>query len=407
MSTTKVKSESIPKSTIFILALIASVNPLAMGMYVPSMPSIAKEFEASYGDVQLGLSVFFAFTALSQLLIGPLSDRFGRKPILLISIIAFIIGTILTIMADGLTPMIIGRALQAVGAAGIVLSRTIVRDMVTPAKVASYIGFVTMGMAVAPMIGPAIGGAVDQLFGWRTSFSLLGIFGFLVFVLVFFKLEETNTDKGLSFRSQFKQYGALLKEPTYWAFIMVVSLNGCIFFAFLGGAPAIASNVLGMAPAVYGAYFGLVALGYAIGNFISGKISEARGINFMMAVGGVISLLGASAPFIFYSAGHLTAFLLFVPATLIGVGNGMVLPSAVAGGVSVRDDSVGAATGLMGSIQIACAAVASYIAGLVVGADGSVVAPFLYLLAIIGVISVFAIYIAIKINQRREEILQM
>lgn len=404
MITPPQKSDSIPKFTIFVLALIASVNPLAMGMYVPSMPSIAKEFEVSYGDVQLGLSIFFACTALSQLIIGPLTDKFGRKPILLISLVIFLMGTVLTIMAHSMMPMMIGRVFQAIGAAGIVISRTIVRDMVTPRKVASYIGYVTMGMAVAPMLGPAIGGALDQLFGWRTSFSLLGLFGALVVLLVFFQLEETNKDTGLSFKKQFKQHGQLLRERVFWAFVAVVSFNGCIFFAFLGGAPAIASNVLDLSPAVYGGYFGLIALGYAVGNFISGKQAETKGIHFMMTAGGIVSLVGAGIPVVIFQIGVFTPWVLFMPAVLVGIGNGMVLPSAVAGGVSVRPDSTGAATGLLGSIQIGTAAIASYLAGRVVGDDGSIVEPFLSLVLITGIVSMITIYIAIQINKKRSQL---
>lgn len=387
---------AIKTPSLVLLALIAAINPMAMGMFVPSMPSIAAEFGTSYSQVQLGLSLFFASTAIAQLIIGPLSDQYGRRPVLLWSMTIFIIGTLATYLAASLLPLLMGRALQAAGAAGIVISRAIVRDTSPPHKAASLIGYVTMGMAIAPMLGPALGGLLDEHFGWRASFMLLGVFGVAVSGLIYFSLEETNTNRGMPFSRQFTQYGKLLRDGAFWSYVAVAAFTSCIFFAFLGGAPALADKVLGLSPSVYGAYFGITALGYAIGNFISGRKSEQLGLAFMLGIGGLIALLGAATPFIFFQLGLFSTATLFGPAIFIGIGNGMVLPSAVAGCVLAQPNSAGAASGLLGALQIGSGAIASSLAGHAVGANGTQVEPFLLVVTIIAAISIICIYHAIR-----------
>lgn len=391
---------AIKTPSLVLLALIAAINPMAMSMFVPSMPSIAAEFGTSYSQVQLGLSLFFASTAIAQLIIGPLSDQYGRRSVLLWSMVIFIIGTLATYLADSLLPLLMGRVLQASGAAGIVISRAIVRDTTQPHKAASLIGYVTMGMAIAPMLGPALGGLLDELYGWRTSFLLLGVFGVAVFGYIFFALEETNTNRGIPFATQFTQYGKLLRDGSFWAYVAVAAFTSCIFFAFLGGAPALANKVLGLSPSVYGAYFGITALGYAIGNFISGRKSEQLGLAFMLGIGGLVALLGAITPYIFFQFGMFSTATLFGPAIFIGIGNGMVLPSAVAGCVLARPNSAGAASGLLGALQIGSGAIASSLAGHAVGANGSNVEPFLLLITLIAAISIISIYVTIRRGAR-------
>ncbi len=364
------------------LVLASTLSPLAINIIVPSMPSLAEHFGTSYATVQLGLSLYLASMAGLQLLIGPLSDFFGRRPVMLGGILLFIVGTLLTLVAPDVYTFLAGRLVQTASAAGLVLSRAVVRDLFAQERAASMIGYVTMGMAVAPMVGPAIGGVLDTAFGWRSSFWLLLALGVVTFGALYVNLPETNARRGTPIRAQLRIYGELLQSFGFWLFALAGTLASAVFFGFLGAGPAIASGPLAMSPAAYGLWFALCALGYMIGNFISGRYSERVGVARMILTGALISLAGPLATLALYALDLFGVIALFVPMLLVGVGNGMTLPNATAGAISVRPDAAGAASGLLGSIQIGAGAASSVIAGLLVLGEGGIGRYCLFLTAI-------------------------
>lgn len=356
---------------LWILVLLSAVSPLAMNMFVPSMPTIAADLDAPYASVQLGLSLFLAMTAILQLISGPLSDRLGRRPVIIGGLIIFIIGTAITVLSTNVTVFLIGRIVQTASAVGMVLSRAIVRDVYPREKSASMIGYVVMGMAVAPMIGPAIGGYADNLFGWRASFIVMGAFGLVTLLSAMILLPETNKNQGQSFKQQASVWQSLLNSKTFWLLTLASGLASSVFFSFLGGGPSVSSNYLNQSPFEYGLYFSLCALGYAFGNFLSGRLSESRGIERMMVNGAALTLVGPVIALLLFSLGYEHPIVLFGPLILVGVGNGMTLPNIIAAGVSLRPEAAGAASGLLGALQIGMGAIGSVVAGVVVGEQGS------------------------------------
>jgi DHA1 family bicyclomycin/chloramphenicol resistance-like MFS transporter len=358
--------------SIVTLVVLSAVSPLAINIFLPSMPAMARDFGTSYATIQLGLSLYLAMTAILQIIAGPLSDFYGRRPVILVCLAIFLAGVALSLTATSPAVFIAGRVLQAASAAGIVLSRAIVRDLYEQERAASMIGYVTMGMAVAPMIGPAIGGLLDARFGWQASFWILFALGAIAFALASFDLPETNRGAGAPVSAQFGAYGDLFDSASYWMFALAATLASAVFFAFIGGAPAIASGPLAMAPWEYGLWFSLCALGYMTGNFISGLFSQRAGVMPMVLAGALMTLAGASATGIAYLSGFLTPFTLFAPMLLVGIGNGMTLPNATAAAVSIRPDAAGAAAGLLGALQIGLGAAASVAAGIFVSGDGGV-----------------------------------
>ena len=152
---------------IITLTLLAGLSALTMNIFLPSLPSMAAYFNAPYALMQLSVALYLALSAVLQILIGPISDRYGRRKTLLASLALFLLATVGTLLAATATQFLIFRMAQAVIASGMVLSRAVVRDMVSDAEAASMIGYVTMGMSLVPMIGPIIGGALDQAFGWQ------------------------------------------------------------------------------------------------------------------------------------------------------------------------------------------------------------------------------------------------
>ncbi len=352
------------------LVLLSAISPLAINIFVPSIPGMASEFAVPYAVIQLGLSLYLAMTALLQLAVGPMSDFFGRRPLLIGGMALFLGGTLLCLFAPSAALFLTGRMVQAAGAIGIVLSRAIVRDLFPQDRAASMIGYVTMGMAVAPMVAPAIGGILDDTFGWRASFWLLLAAGAVALAAVIFDLPETNRTRGRPVREQFAAYGSLLNSAPFWLFALSSSLASAVFFAFLGGAPALSSNQLALSSTQYGFWFTLCALGYMIGNFLSGRFSERAGVARMIFWGALLTLVGSAAPVVALWTGTFGAVALFVPMLLVGIGNGLTLPNATAGAVSIRPDAAGAAAGLAGAIQIGLGAIASVLGGIAASRAG-------------------------------------
>lgn len=352
---------------ILTLVLATATGALAMNVFLPSLPGIARHFNADYALVQLAVSLYLAATAVLQLFIGPASDRFGRRPVMLTCFAIFLVGSVATICAPTIELLLAARLLQAFSAAGMVLSRAIVRDTVSTDEAASKIGYITMGMSVVPMVGPAIGGILDEMYGWQASFLLTLGFGVLAFAVVFFDLGETNHSRSTSMMAQVKGYPELMRARRFWGYTLTAAFTSGTFFAFLGGGPYVSTEMLGLRPSQYGYYFALISVGYMAGNFLSGRFSRRIGINTMMLMGCTAAVIGLIGALTLFGAGYYHALSLFGPTVLVGLGNGMTLPNANAGIVSVRPHLAGSASGLGGSMQIGGGAVLAMVAGALLG----------------------------------------
>ncbi len=354
------------------LVLIAGVAALNMNIFLPSLPSMAAFFQADYALVQLTVSAYLGVTAILQLVIGPLSDRYGRRPVLIVSIVVFLLATLGCVLATNIYVFLTFRLIQASVAGGLVLSRAIVRDMVDTARAASMIGYVTMGMSLVPMVGPLIGGILDETFGWQASFLFTGLFGVIVLAIVAIDLGETISEKSGSFGSQVAAYPELLTSRRFWGYSLTAAFASGAFFAFLGGGPYVASEVLQVSPALVGFYFGFPACGYMLGNFLSGQYVQRVGINEMMLAGSIVAAAGMALSLLLFIAGFTHPLALFGPIFFLGLGNGMCLPSANAGIVSVRPNLAGSASGLGGALMIGGGAGLSAVTGALVNPETGV-----------------------------------
>lgn len=389
-----------PPPALITLILLAAVSPLAINLFVPSIPSIAADLDAPYATVQFGLSLYLIMTALLQLIIGPFSDLYGRRPVIYAGMSLFLVGTILCIMAASVEVFLAGRVLQAASATGMVLSRAIVRDVYPRHKAASAMGYMVMGMAVAPMVGPAIGGLIEEWLGWRMVFVALCVFGVVALVLAVVTLPETNRFRGMPLRAQVGSYRQLGRLPLFWLYAGAAGCCSAGFFAFLGGGPAVSSEYLGLSPSRFGIYFAIAAFGYAAGNFLTGRFSERRGLERMMLDGVSCSFAGPVIAIALYLAGieHPIAF--FGPLVLIGFGNGLMLPNAITAAISLRPEAAGAASGLLGALQIGIGAIVSIIAGLIVDANPSPL-PLSCLLAACELIAIPLTIAAVRMSRLR------
>ena len=345
------------------LVVATATGALAMNVFLPSLPGIARHFDTDYGVVQLAVSLYLAATAVLQLGIGPASDRYGRRPVMLACFVVFLAGSLAAVYAPNIELLLAARILQAFAAAGMVLSRAIVRDTVGADEAASKIGYITMGMSLVPMVGPIVGGFLDELYGWRSTFFVTLGFGVIAFTVVYLDLGETNRNKSPSLMAQVKNYPELFTSRRFWGYTLTAAFTSGTFFAFLGGGPYVATEILGLRPSEYGLYFAIISLGYMLGNFMSGRFSRQVGINAMMLTGNVVAAIGMLVSIVLFGVGVNHALSLFGPAAMVGIGNGMTLPNANAGIVSVRPHLAGSASGLGGSLQIGGGAALSVVAG--------------------------------------------
>jgi MFS transporter, DHA1 family, multidrug resistance protein len=384
------------------LVVIAGLSALNMNLILPSLPGIATYYQADYALVQLAVSGYLAVTGLLQLIIGPLSDRYGRRPVMVASLAIFLVATALAPFAPTIETFLVIRMLQASVVSGMVLSRAIVRDIVGPEQAASMIGYVTMGMTLAPMIGPVLGGVMEELFGWQSVFGALFLFGVVAFALVLTDLGETNLNRSASMLRQFGAYPELVRSRRFWGYSLTATFASGSFFSFLGGGPFVATTILGLPPSQLGLYFIFIALGYMTGNFFSGRFASQIGINRMMVTGCMIATAGMALALVLFLVGVWHPLSFFGPMLFVGLGNGVTLPSANAGIVSVRPHLAGSASGLGGAMMIGGGAALSALAGAILSVETGPY-PLVIVMLVSCIFSVFATLYVIRVENSLAE----
>ncbi|WP_422050460.1 multidrug effflux MFS transporter [Shimia sp.] len=348
---------------IITLILLAGVSALCMNIFLPSLPSMATYYGTDYAVMQLSIAVYLAVNGVLQIVVGPISDKFGRRPVILCGMVIFLLATLGCIFAPNAATFLTFRMLQAAVVVAMVLTRAVVRDMVSTDEAASMIGYVTMGMTVVPMLGPALGGVLDAAFGWQASFWMLFLVGLAIFWLAYRDLGETKSASGLSLGEQVRQYPELLTSPRFWGYSLANGFTSGAFFAYLGGAPYVATELFGMTSSQMGIYFGAPAVGYFIGNFLAGRYSARIGVNRMVMAGCLICGLGIATSLSIFYMGFGSAEVFFGFMSFVGIGNGLAIPNATAGALSVRPQLAGTASGLTGAIMIGGGAALSALAG--------------------------------------------
>ena len=384
---------------IVTLVLLAGLSALTMNIFLPSLPGMAAWFDAPYALMQLSVALYLALSAVLQIVIGPISDRFGRRRVLLWSLALFLVATVGTLLAPTAESFLAFRMAQAVIAAGMVLSRAVVRDMVSDAEAASMIGYVTMGMSIVPMIGPVIGGLLDEFFGWQANFALLLVAGIAVLWLTWRDLGETSPPRKIALGDQLRSYPALLSSRRFWGYTLCAAFASGSFFAYLGGAPFVGTEVFGLSSFQIGALFALTSVGYGAGNFIAGRYSVRVGMNRMALMGALFLVLGMGALVLLTLAGLRHPVLFFGLTISMGIGNGMTLPNANAGILSIRPDLAGTASGLGGAIMIGGGAALAALAGALL-TPGATELPLVLLMFASALASLLSILLVIRRARR-------
>jgi len=345
------------------LVLLASISALAMNSFLPSLPNMAEHFGSSTALMGLSVGVYLGTSAIFQILVGPLSDRIGRRTVSLWALIIFSVVSISCVYAPNTFVFMVLRALQAIAACTFVVARAIVRDTTETQASGSKIAYISMGTAICPMFGPALGGLLDGWFGWEANFWFIGGLGIFILLIAYFDLGETVPENTQGFRQQFSEYPELLLSRRFWGYCLASAFGAGAFFAYLGGGPFVGSIVYNLSPEMLGLYFGAPAIGYFFGNFLSGRFTILFGIDAMILWGLWIIFSGLSLSMVCSYVGYGTVETFFGFMIFVGLGNGLTIPNATAGMLSVRPHLAGTASGLGGAMMIAIGAALSTLAG--------------------------------------------
>lgn len=346
-----------PRLPPFWLIVLASwLAPFSMHIVIPMMPSMAREFGADFAVAQGTLTAFLLGIAVGQLIYGPISDRIGRRPVMLAGLSLYLIATAGCALATSIEALIALRFVQgATGCAGLVLGRAIIRDCHERDRAASLIGYATTVMAAGAACSPLAGALAIEYAGWRTVFVVLAALATLIVAASFLRLNETHHDRlqgGGGVGRVAANYLTLLRSPRFLCFTMcgVFSLAG--WYAFVAGAPYVLTHVLGLPPIAYGKYILIVVAGYSIGSFAAGRLSVRFGGERMLVIGQAIVLAATTVQIGFWLAGVLSPLALFLPMMVVTIGAGMFMPNATAGAISVAPGLAGSASGMMGFLQM-------------------------------------------------------
>lgn len=373
------------------LIFITAASIVSLNMFLPSLANMATEFDVSYRVMNISVAGYLAVTAFLQIIIGPLSDRYGRRIILLFSVIIFCFSTIGCIYSSNIWWFLFFRILQGAMISGAALSRAIVRDMMDSKNAVKVLSIIAMAMAIVPMIAPLIGGFLDELYGWRTNFWVYLIMGVSLLVLIWLDLGETNTQKSDTFHKQFSTYPKLFKSGKFWGYSICMSSSVACFYGFLSGAPLVATKVLNLPPTELGLLIGTTSLGFFIGSFFSTKFSKYLGLTQMILFGRVLAVFGISLGLILVLKGYISTFTIFGSMVFIGLGNGFSLPSSHVGIMNVRSDLAGSASGLSGAMAVAFGAIVATLMGVMLTEENGAYS-FLFILLITKLISLIAAY---------------
>jgi DHA1 family bicyclomycin/chloramphenicol resistance-like MFS transporter len=350
-----------------LLTTLVALGPLSTDLYLPALPGLTQVFATDVARVQLTLSVFLAGFAVAQLFYGPLSDRYGRRPVMLVGLGVYLLSSVACMLAPSIDTLIAARFFQALGAcAGPVLGRAIVRDVYGPLQAARVLAYISGAMAIAPMIGPFIGGWLTVWFGWRANFAALTLFSAVQAVVAFAMLRESNVHPDPTAtqpRRILENIRTLLASRRYLGYLLCVSFCYAALFSFISGSSFVLIDLHGLSPQWFGASFGVVVTGYICGTLVTGRFTLRLGTSRMVWMG---ALLGAGAGTLMVVLALFevrSVWAILLPMSAYTAATGLVMPNAQGGALAPYPKMAGAASALMGFVQMALAAAVGTVVG--------------------------------------------
>ena len=381
------KLDRLSKRMIILLAAVSALGPVGMQILLPALPVIKQTFDVSNDVAQLTLSLSMLAIAIGTLVYGPLSDKYGRKRVMLAGIVITLIGSIVCFIANSIVLLISGRFIQAFGGAvGLVLARAIVRDVYGADEAARVIATLVMVMVVLPMMSPALGGELMHQFGFESVFIIIAFASAIAFVFLFLWLPETLA-KPVPFegvKSMLMTFSNLFASRVFCGYAFCVTFVSVVFFSFISAAPEIMVSVLKRPPTEYGYYFIMIPAGFMTGNYVARHFGKTISIDNMIAIGASIGIIGIVLALLLQILGMNSPTALFLPIALAVFGNGITLPNAQAAAINEFPEYAGTASGLTGFLQMSVSSVAAQAVALIF--NGTVY-PLLGLMLVASLIS--------------------
>ncbi|RUM26806.1 MFS transporter [Rhizobium vallis] len=370
-------SAAVPRRSILLLLTALSVLPV--NIYLPALPNIAAAFQADFALVNLSIAGYAIVNALTEIVAGAMSDRYGRRPVALVAVSIFIVASVGCALAPNIGIFLMFRVMQAAIAACFCVALVVIKETAGERQAANRIGYAAMGWAIAPMLGPTFGGVLNEMFGWRAIFVALALFGAAILAISMRELKETSGHMSKPRGNYFASYGQLLGSARFWAYTLCMACSTGTLYIFLGGASLAVGGSLGGSSAKLRLLMGLVPAGFILGSYLAARFT-GRSLGTTLVIARVSTCTGLLPGLALSISGvtHVLAF--FGPCMFIGIGNGLTFPAANLGVMSVRANLAGTAAGLAAAMSIAGGALIASIAGLFLREEGAVSTLFLMLL---------------------------
>lgn len=351
-----------------LLTALVAFGPISTDMYLPSLPDMTRAFDTSVSQVQLTLSVFIAGFAFGMLLYGPLSDRFGRRPVLIGGVALYMLASIACLFAPTIEALIGARFVQAIGAcAGPVLARAVVRDVYSREEGARMLSYMASAMALAPAVGPILGGWLHAVFGWRSNFGALAIFGMLVLTAVWWMLRETNARRdpqALKPARLVRNYVSLFGSRLFMGYTLTVGFAFAGLFSFISGSSFVVIDVLGVAPSNFGYVFAAVVVGYMTGAFSSARLTMRLGIERVLLIGTALATAAGGIVAVLALSGIQEVAAIVAPMVVYFFAAALIIPNGTAGAIGPFPSKAGTVSALLGFLQMGLGASAGGMVGL-------------------------------------------
>jgi len=351
-----------------VLVAATALGLLASAIYVPSIPDIARELGVPVGLVQLTLTTYLVAFGVATPFVGALSDRFGRRVVLLTGSVVCAVASLACAFASSIELLLMGRAVQAIGACtGMVVSRAAVRDIFAREDTTRAMAVIAMAATLAPVLSPILGGYVHVWLGWRANFVIIVAWALGVVIFAIWHLPETNLNRQIQgglVRGLFTAFATLLRYREFNAYTLAIAFGGVTFYSFIVAVPVILIDRFGISADLFGLYVGIPPIGFLTGSFVTSRLTRRVGPNRMILCGGAGHVLCGSLLIGLAAAGFAAPWSVIGPLVIMGFSNGLIMANAYAGGVSVQPQLAGAASGLANFVQMfmAGAAAASFAA---------------------------------------------